>query len=94
MAGQYSADCKAKPISGMEKLHRRLKLFSLSYQDDLPTRMANVDKPSWVSLIFNFSSTDISHPVGEPGRQKSCEFACIRVLARGFATGDTAIPMY
>jgi len=56
--------------------------------------MANVDKPSWVSLIFNFSSTDISHPVGEPGRQKSCEFACIRVLARGFATGDTAIPMY
>jgi hypothetical protein len=37
MAGQYSADYKAKGISGMEKLQRRLKLLSLT----LPRRFAH-----------------------------------------------------
>jgi hypothetical protein len=37
MAGQYSADCKAKRISDMEKLQRRLELLSLN----LPRRFAH-----------------------------------------------------
>ena len=68
--------------------------YHSSYHDGLPTLMANVDRPSWVLFILSFRSTDISHLVGEPGRPHACDFACACVLARGFPTGGTAIPMY
>jgi hypothetical protein len=94
MAGKLSADCKATRIRGTETLQRRFCSSSLlDYHDDFPTFMASVDKPSWVFLVLSLRSTDISQAVGEPGRQNSCEFAFGCVLARGFASGGTAIPI-
>jgi len=58
--------------------------YHSTYHDDLPTLVANVDRPSWVFVILSFRNTDISHLVGERGRQKSSEFACVCVFARGF----------
>jgi len=94
MAGQYSADCKAKRISGMVKFQRRLKLLSLK----LPRRFAHTYGKCRQAFV-GISHLELHErwhlpPSGEPRRQNSCEFACVCVLARGFATGGTVIPMY